>query len=30
LPAIYSCLNEWYPRMSKLKKTDLPSEKLHT
>jgi glutathione S-transferase len=30
LPAIHTCLNEWYGRMSKLKRAALPSEKLHS
>jgi glutathione S-transferase len=30
LPAAHSSLNEWYARMSKLRKADLPSEKLHS
>jgi len=30
LPAAHSGLNEWYTRMSNLRKADLPSEKLHT
>jgi len=29
LPAIHSCLNEWYGRMSKLKRVPVQSEKLH-
>ena len=28
-PAVHSNLNEWFARMSKLKKANLPSEKLH-
>ena len=30
MPAVHTCLVEWHRRMSKLKKTDVPSEKLHT
>jgi glutathione S-transferase len=30
LPAIHSSLNEWYGRMSKLKRVPVQSEKLHT
>ena len=30
LPAVHTCLNEWYPRMSKLKRAAIASEKLHT
>jgi len=30
LPAAHSSLNEWFSRMSNLKKADLPSEKLHS
>jgi glutathione S-transferase len=30
LPAAHGGLNEWYARMSNLKKADLPSEKLHS
>lgn len=30
LPAVHTGLNEWYARMSNLKKTDLPSEKLYS
>ena len=29
MPAVHSCLNEWFARMSNLKKANLPSEKLH-
>ena len=29
-PAVHTSLNEWYARMSKLRKADLPSEKLHS
>jgi len=30
LPVVHSGLNEWFARMSNLKKADLPSEKLHS
>jgi glutathione S-transferase len=30
LPAIHCCLNEWYGRMSKLKRPVAPREKLHS
>jgi glutathione S-transferase len=30
LPAIHSCLNEWFGRMSKLKRAAVQSEKLHS
>jgi len=30
MPAVHTCLQEWYGRMSHLKKADVPSEKLHT
>jgi len=30
LPSVHNGLNEWYTRMSKLKKADFPSEKLYT
>jgi len=30
LPSEHTALNEWYARMSNLKKADLPSEKLHS
>jgi len=29
MPAVHTCLQEWYRRMSHLKKADGPSEKLH-
>jgi hypothetical protein len=29
LPAAHTNLNEWFARMSKLKKANLPSEKLY-
>jgi glutathione S-transferase len=30
MPAVHTCLKEWYERMSHLKKADVPSEKLHS
>ncbi|MGA2174585.1 MAG: glutathione S-transferase family protein [Verrucomicrobiota bacterium] len=30
LPAIHSCLNDWFARMSKLKRAAIQSEKLHS
>jgi glutathione S-transferase len=30
LPALHSCLNEWFARMSKLKPAAAQSEKLHS
>lgn len=30
LPTVHSGLNEWFARVSKLKRADLPSEKLHS